>query len=188
VTDYTDNFERFWKAYPKRNGQKRGKKPAFEKSWKKLTTDEKRAAYADVEKRNRHKGWGKYIRDAERYLRDHGWEDEWFDDGRLKLGQLDMPEARAPEPEVTWQERMLNRLFVIFINVIGGVESVKPALAVKHEALTQMVPALAEDMELGNTTKQQAARDLAEYFVTGLDVAYGLACKDRVLRAAALRR
>lgn len=92
MTEYTDNFERFWQAYPKRNGRKVGKRPA-NNQWIKLTADERRAAFADVEKRNRQQGWGKYIRDAQRYLRDHGWEDEWSPPQQELL-------ARPPEPEL----------------------------------------------------------------------------------------
>ena len=54
MTDYSPAFEAFWKAYPKRNGQKRGKKPAF-KVWQALNKSEQTTALADVEKRNRNR-------------------------------------------------------------------------------------------------------------------------------------
>lgn len=76
MTDYSPDFEEFWKAYPKRNGQKVGKKPAF-KVWATMKEGEKLLARQDVLKRNRQHGWGKYIRDGQRYLKHEGWNDEW---------------------------------------------------------------------------------------------------------------
>ena len=75
MTDYTASFETTWSAYPKRNGKKVGKLPAF-KEWEKLSLEDQRAAYADIRDRNRAGGW-EYIQDMQRYLKHRGWDDEW---------------------------------------------------------------------------------------------------------------
>ena len=68
MTDYTDEFEqKVWGPYPERNGKKTKKKPAYQK-WQKLKRDEQLAVIADIGKRNRQQGWGKYIRDLVTYV------------------------------------------------------------------------------------------------------------------------
>lgn len=182
MSDYTDNYERFWEAYPKRNGRKVGKKPAFAQ-WNKLTTDQKRAAFSDVEKRNRQGTWGKYIRDAARYLRDYGWEDE------IAPEQSDMysrrvPQASEPQIEIHWADRMMNRLFINYVFATSGLHDVGPALDIKHGLLSLEVPALEGDVAAELMTKQAAATEIAELFLTRLDIEYGKAAKGRVLKIA----
>lgn len=75
MIDYSQSFLATWGIYPKRSGQKRGKSTAFAE-WEKLTTDDQRAAYADIRDRNYAGGW-EYVRDMERYLKRREWEDEW---------------------------------------------------------------------------------------------------------------
>ena len=75
-TDYSDSFEATWKIYPKRNGVKNGKKPAF-MLWKKMSLKDQREAYDDIRRRNESGGWGKYITDMQRYLRNEDWLAEW---------------------------------------------------------------------------------------------------------------
>ena len=181
MTDYTENYERFWQAYPKRNGRKVGKKPAFAQ-WKKLSREEKTAAFSDVEKRNRHQGWGKYIRDAVRYLRDHGWEDEW--QGAKETITHAMPEVREPERKLTWPERLCNRLFKSYVLAAAGLPEVKTALKIKHELLANEAPVMMNDVDNGAEDKREAVETLAGLFVGRLDAAYGKQLKGMVLHTA----
>lgn len=73
--EYDQSFLATWGIYPKRNGQKRGKKQAFDE-WKKIDLEDQRLAYADIKARNLSGGW-EYVRDMERYLKHRGWDDEW---------------------------------------------------------------------------------------------------------------
>ncbi len=74
-TDYSQSFLATWAMYPKRNGQKRGKRASFVE-WEKLTLEDQRAAYTDIKARNMAGGW-EFVRDMERYLKRREWEDEW---------------------------------------------------------------------------------------------------------------
>ena len=177
MSDYTDNFERAWEAYPKRNGRKVGKKPAFNQ-WKKMTAEERRAAFSDIEKRNRQQLWGKYIRDMQRYLRDAGWQDEIEPAQNDMLGSRPMPQASIPEVTLPWQERMINRLFKTYVFTAMGLPEVKQALAVKHEILKTDAPALEGEPHA------EAAETLAGLFLTRMDLAYGLNLRDRIMRIA----
>ena len=92
--NYSDSFEKTWHLYPKRNGQKRGKAPAF-KVWEKLNIEDQRAAYSDIRKRNLAGGW-EFVRDMERYLKHRGWEDEWK--GQTVTSDPDMFQAKSADP------------------------------------------------------------------------------------------
>jgi len=185
--DYSPEYEAFWKAYPKRNGQKRGKKPSS-REWDKLNKAEQVAALVDVEKRNRNRGWGKYIKDAERYLKHAGWDDDWEpyvndDDSKPNTGPY-QPRAGIPEPELHWADRMLNRLFLNYMFATSGLDDVKPALEIKHAILGDAVPAFEEDITAERTTKRQAAHELAELFLSRLDIHYHKTAKNRVLHVS----
>lgn len=68
----TEDFEIFWKSYPKRVGKKNTLA-----QWKKLTKEEKTAVMQDILKRAKDKKWlGGFIKDPERYLKYRQWEDE----------------------------------------------------------------------------------------------------------------
>ena len=177
MTEYSDNFELFWKAYPARNGRKVGKKPAFAQ-WNKLTADQRKVAFATAEKNNRMQTWGKYVRDAQRWLRDAGWEDEIEAKQTDMLGTRPMPEAHVPEVTLPWQERMINRLFKTYVFTAMGLPEVKQALAVKHEILKTDAPALEGEPHA------EAAETLAGLFLTRMDLAYGLNLRDRIMRIA----
>jgi len=180
VTDYTDNYERFWKAYPKRNGRKVGKFDAF-KVWKTMSADDKRAAFTEIEKRNRQQSHGKYIKDALRYLKGRGWEDDVEADQKDMLGNRPMPEAKEAEVELPWPERMFNRLFKSYVFGAMGLPDVTRALKVKHDMLANEVPVMLDD---DSEPLGQRAATLAELFLLRLDQAYGLSLKNRILRLA----
>jgi len=84
VRSFDPFFEIFWKEYPERNGQKRGKQKAF-KEWKALNPDqelrEKIFSALKIQKQNyidckKHGEFVPEFQDPERWLRNRRWEDE----------------------------------------------------------------------------------------------------------------
>lgn len=71
--DYPDDFEAFWKIYPK----KVGKKNAYDQ-WRKLKPADREQIMADIPKREAKddKWLNGYVKDPERYLKNRQWEDE----------------------------------------------------------------------------------------------------------------
>lgn len=75
---YTEEFERFWKAYPTRWNKdlscyiKRKKRPAFEK-WQKLSVAIRNECFAKVHLIKQSEGIG--VRDCVTWLNQWGWED-----------------------------------------------------------------------------------------------------------------
>lgn len=96
MTEYTSDFEATWAIYPKRDGKKTKKGPAFT-AWKRLSIEQRRAVFADVRDRNNAGGWGKYIRDFVTYLNQTGWEDEWA--GQKVGNNPDLAMDRGASPE-----------------------------------------------------------------------------------------
>jgi hypothetical protein len=79
---YTEAFNAFWEAYPRRNGVKQGKPAAF-KAWQKTEVDEKELLGLTLKAvgiQKRLDGWtkdnGTFIPMASTYLNARGWEDE----------------------------------------------------------------------------------------------------------------
>lgn len=78
---YSDEFEAFWKAYPK----KVGKKNAYDQ-WKKLKPAEHEEIMADIPKRERDDKWlNGYVKDPERYLKNRQWEDDIIPPRQAKI-------------------------------------------------------------------------------------------------------
>lgn len=120
MTEYTNDFEKTWKLYPKRNGKRVGKKPAFDQ-WKKLNLTDRRAAYADIRDRGSAGGWPTYIRDMERYLKRREWEDDWTPQRVV----VSAPHAKTPEsptPELRHVEQWANRTLLQVVKTVGGVD------------------------------------------------------------------
>ncbi len=66
-------FDEFWKAYPRRDGKRQGKKPALER-WRKLPPDKRAAAFRGLDAyAARCEG---YAKDAVRYLAQELWLDD----------------------------------------------------------------------------------------------------------------
>jgi len=153
AVEYTEDFERLWKAYPARNGRKNGKKPAFVQ-WKKLTADEKRAAFADVEKRNRLYGWGKYIKDCERYLRHMGWHDEWQPESpATPSGPVRRSPTNFHAPALPANQIIANKVLLAVLRNAGGVDrlTLNNLVALKSAILEDHIgekptPALIDDL------------------------------------------
>lgn len=68
------DFEEFWNAYPKRNGQRLGKKPSMAQYLKALRKTTHAEIMAGVRSYAAHAG--NYAKDPMRWLRDEGWADE----------------------------------------------------------------------------------------------------------------
>lgn len=68
--DYSDEFDQFWTAYPKRDGRKRGKQATFGE-WKKLPAKDRQ----DVVKAAQNYASEEFIRDPERFLKKGFWRD-----------------------------------------------------------------------------------------------------------------
>ena len=81
--DRTRGFDVFWESYPRRKGERRGKKVTREK-WAKLPLDDKRAAYRGLPAYAARAG--EFPKDPERYLTGRLWEDDY-----------QPPEAAEPE-------------------------------------------------------------------------------------------
>jgi hypothetical protein len=78
LCDPLRGFDQFWNVYPERNGRKLHKAQAVAR-WKKLSLDERRAAWRGARHYAAFCNDGLNIaRDAERFLRDRDWE-EWQD-------------------------------------------------------------------------------------------------------------
>lgn len=161
MTAYTERFEqKVWLRYPKRNGKRSGKIPAF-KQWKKLSESQKLHVIDQIEKRNRYDGWGKYIKDCERWLRDHA--DDEFDVPRSYSDPqaIDIPEKEAPKEECP-AKVALTRVWFNF--VMDHYRSGKPALT-------------SEDIQRMIAVKNQFAGPLLEAWqkkedLTGMKEAY----------------
>ncbi len=193
MTDYDPEYiEKFYNPYPKRNGQKKGKAPAF-RLWVKLKAAEKQLAINDVAKRNRNNGWGKYIVDCNRYLKDRMWEDEWepYKEDRPDLpntGAYLPPEPKEPEREWSGAEIVLNKALRDYLYCSirhGGLPEVETAMAIKAALLVNEAEALREDIEAAPEEERDQVRamanvELVELLLTRLDFDYGLRLKDYV--------
>jgi len=183
VSDYTPEYEAFWEAYPKRDGRKQGKKPGFAQ-WQKLSAAEKRAAQVDVEKRNRQGGWGKYIRDAERYIRHRGWEDEWSPE-RSPAASARRSEPLPPEYDCDRWTQLGNRLLIRYVRHARGLS--EPELASALEIRDRVVAALsgALDEEIEETGKSHdSVMTFAKQFLSDLDNFTGRALRFRIIKGA----
>jgi hypothetical protein len=96
-----ERFERFWQAYPKRDGKRVGKAKA-KAIWMRMTPEEHLAAWKGV---HHYAASGWIPKDAERWLRDRVWED-WQEpatpdqrgpvvESRLSDGKNDYPFNRG---------------------------------------------------------------------------------------------
>jgi len=200
MPNYPSDFERAWNEYPKRDGKRQGKYPAF-KAWKKMSAEEKSAARERIGRMNQHSAWGKYIRNMATWLNAKGWEDE-----------VAFPRARpAPEPAqsateaapLPWYERVLNRVWMSWCLRAGGVcpadcerrtsfepceEHTEAAKRERADILRRDVPAFTEELQAGNMTKNEAAVELAGLFCNRLDLAYGRNIRRSVMQGLTGRR
>jgi len=184
LSDYTPEYQAFWEAYPKRDGRKQGKKPGFAQ-WQKLSVAERRAAQVDVDKRNRQGGWGKYIRDAERYIRHRGWEDEWSPERSPAAVRRSEP----PEPEYDCDKwtALANRLLIRYVRHARGLSESELALAL--EVRDQVVAKLSGplDEEIAETGKSHdSVMTFSKQFLSDLDHSLGRKIRGRIIKGAGM--
>ena len=189
MSDYTPGFEKWWKTYP--SWRRKDKIKCF-LLWQKRHLEER---HADL---------------VEKLEADVAWDPAWQKDGKgkqyiplshtyLNGGRYDDDKPKPPrhiaaalepdEPtvELSWQERMLNRLGLNYMRHAFGLPEVKTALKIKHEILTVEAPAVQEDIDAADDKRAatgEAARTLAELFLDRMDQAYGLRFRDTILAAA----
>jgi hypothetical protein len=183
---YTDDYLAFYEVYPRHEGKADG-----QKAWNSLSQSDKKLAKSDVEKRKRNFAYSsnkKLIQLPASYLRARRWEDDWQStlessrkgDDLPNTGPY-IPEVKEPEIEISWQERMLNRIFKSYVFTAMGLPEVATALNLKRECLAEADELLDEEIPVQIKT-------LAQLFVGRLDAAYGLDIKHRALRFARTER
>lgn len=180
---YEQDYLDFYEVYPRHEGKADG-----QKAWNSLSESDKAAAKADVGKRNRAYAWSsnkKLVALPATYLRGARFEDDWQStlessrkgDDLPNTGPL-IPQVTVPQIEISWQERMLNRLFRSYVFCAMGLPEVKTALKLKKKLLSDEAKVLeAEEYPV-------QAETLAKLFVAGLDADYGLHHKEQALQFA----
>lgn len=163
-TNYTQAFERFWSAYPR----KTAKGPAFSAWQKKVDEDDAfmvDAIVNDLEKRTRLKWWpfdktkiphaATWI-NQERYL-DEGWEDD------IKTRGKETPAEPTPRPTFTpepghnngpWWS-MLNRIWRDYIIACRGLPEnlAKQLRVIQRETFDELMPAIEEELAMAEDEK-----------------------------------
>lgn len=179
-------FDDFWKSYPRKINKK-----AAHKAWEKLTPLDHQLAVADIEKRTRQFAWSsnpKLIPHAATYLNAERWTDEWESEVKARADGLPSnPVVIKPKdttPELPWQEKMLNRVYFVYVRLAAGLPEVKSALKIKRSMLEKDWPFLAQDIEADPTQRATLAIEFATLFAARLDHQYGLSLKNRTLAAA----
>lgn len=183
MKDYDAAFEGLWNVYPKRNGKKTKKFPAYKK-WLTLDADDKQSLRASVEKHNRNQSWGKYIRDLVTYINQRGWEDVIEDPVQAATVRYRLPEAPAYQCD-RW-ERIANRYMFRWIWATNGVpdERLAEAVGIKHAVLKEAVPALEEDLAADDSRAAQteALYTFLSLLLTRLDKAFDRSGRELVLK------
>ena len=119
------DFDTLYEAYPRKASRK-----VAEKSWNKLTDDQKAAALADVEKRTRMGFWSsnkKLIAMPATYLNQERWNDEWLDEVKpvkdenfQSLGAVDYEPIDMPD--LSRWAAMMNRIAFKWVWHKGGLK------------------------------------------------------------------
>ena len=171
--------------YPKRNGRKIKKIPAYKK-WLTLDNSQKAALRSSVEKNNRQRTWGQYIRDLVTYINQSGWEDE-VDDAPAAASAYRL----APEPEyqcTRWQS-LGNRILLRYMRAAGGLSKadLDKAIDIKNGVVDESSEALDHDIAAAKaddsvTAQIDAVWTFWDFLVSRLDADLG-----RNLRAAILK-
>lgn len=179
MPDYPSDFERAWNEYPKRDGKRQGKFPAF-KAWKKLSEAEKAAARERIDRMNRAQAWGKYIRNMATWINAKGWEDD-VSFPRARAAP-EAPQAAEPERPLPWYDRVLGRVWLSWCLRAGGVSDATAAIRERDELRKREVPQFTRELEAGNMSKSECAWDLAGLYANRLDRAYGKNLRHSVMR------
>ncbi len=192
--EYTEKFESFWKAYPR----KVAKFPAF-KSWIKNGIEDDAflptQIVQDLEKRTRCKYWNtdhEKIPHAQTWLNARRWEDEgWIEEidkreakrGEFKPAPLKYKPIEDTGPQLSEWERVLNVMWVKYVRHANGVmpEQVSQALRIKHALLKEMMPAIKEEIEIDPDHRGEMIEMLVKTFLKRLDLGLQLNIGDRVV-------
>lgn len=192
--DYTEKFESFWKAYPR----KVSKFPAF-KAWIKNGIEDDAflptQIVQDIEKRTRFKYWStdhEKIPHAATWLNARRWEDEgWMEEiekrevkrGEFKPAPLKYKPIEDTGPQLSEWERLLNVFWVKYVRHARGVmpEQVSQALRIKHALLKEMVPAITEEIETDPEQRGEMIEMIVKTFLKRLDLGLQLNVSDKVV-------
>lgn len=182
MADYTEKFESFWAAYPRKVGKHMAAK-AFEK----LSGDDQQLAIADVQRRTKRNWWSstpKLIAHASTYLNQRRFEDEWEADLEVRYEALPTAPKRQYEENPgaghdNWG-RGANRIALLWLRQ-GHVERIEDLVKIKNDTLKEMKSGLIEETEAGNG--REASILLADLILTRLDLKFGTTRKNGIMRA-----
>lgn len=185
MLEYDTGFEALWKIYPKRNGRKTKKHPAYKK-WQPLEASDKAALRASVEKHNRQQTWGKYIRDLVTYINQRGWEDDVDD---AVAGTPTYHLMADPPHECTRWQALGNRILLRYVRYAGGLPKpdMQAAIEIKNGVIDESSVALDQEIAAAKadnsvTAQADAVWTFVELLVSRLD-----ADLERDLRSAILK-
>lgn len=194
TNEYTENFELFWKAYPR----KVAKFPAF-KAWIKNGIDEDAflptQIIQDLEKRTRFKYWStdvEKIPHAMTWLNARRWEDEgWMEEinsretkrGEFKSSPTFYKPIEDTGPQLSEWERMLNVFWIRYVRQANGVmpEQVAQALRIKHAVLKECEPAIVEEIENNPDKRGEMVEMIVKLFLKRLDLGLQLNISHKVV-------
>jgi len=196
---YTDDYLEFYEAYPRHEGKAEG-----QKAWDRLDMIDRKAALADVEKRNRHKAWSADLRRVQMpgpFLNQRRWEDDWLstletrnrDDDKTHRTPTKEYKPVDAGPELPWPEQMIHRNGMYYIMCAGKsiTDDCDGMRAIKREIIRDVVPALKDeiDAEQNDMARRRLVHDHAltilRLFLDRCDKHYGL---DIAARAEAMAR
>lgn len=192
-------FDRFWKAWPKKSDKKRARL-----AFAKMSAASKKAAVADAEKRKREGWWATHpLMLALSYINGERWDDEWLEElereRRLNRQGPNTTPARQytykpPEEQVSIDpaERILNRVFRDYLFTYYGrynkaLPDAEKALEEKRSIMKEIVPALREDVAAGELEQSRANVEIVDTFLTRLDLAFGVNLRQAAWDAARRR-
>ncbi len=183
MLEYEDSFEALWKIYPKRNGRKTKKHPAYKK-WQPLEASDKAALRASVDKHNRQQTWGKYIRDLVTYINQRAWEDD-VDDAPSTLPTY----HPAPEPSHNcsrWQA-LGNRMLLTYVRAAGGLRDadMQKAVQIKNDVIDESSAMLDEEMAADKSkgAQRDAVWTFVDLLISRLDADLGRTLRSAILKA-----
>jgi len=194
---YTEQFEKFWTAYPR----KTAKFPAF-KAWEKQSIEGDaflpKQIIGDIEKRTRLKFWPSdhsKIPHAATWLNQRRWDDEGWEDeiktreyppGKFVPSATEYKPIEDTGPDLSQWEKILNRLWVKYVRAAGGImpEQVTQSLRIKHGVLKEMEPVIAEELadDDSKEKRMEMVDMLANTFLLRLDLGLQMKLADRVIR------
>lgn len=191
---YTENFEAFWKVYPR----KVSKFPAF-KAWIKNSIDDDAflptQIIHDLEKRTRFKFWPKdheKIPHAATWLNARRWEDEgWMEEiatrepkrGEFKPAPVHYKPIEDTGPNISEWERILNVFWLKYVRHAKGMmpEQVTQSLRIKRTVLKECESAIIEEIESDPDKRGEMVEMIVKLFLNRLDLGLQLNVSQKVV-------